>query len=53
MEPGILTMEYRIQDCLAWIPFIQGKHGSSTYLQKIIFLNFMEKNESVVYVFVC
>ena len=37
MEPGILAMEYRIQDCLAWIPFIHGKHGRSTYLQKIIF----------------
>jgi len=37
MEPGIFAMEYRIQDCLAWIPFIHGKHGSSTYLQKIIF----------------
>ena len=37
VEPRILAMEYRIQDCLGWIPFIHGKHGSSTYLQKIFF----------------
>ena len=51
MEPGILPMEYRIQDCLAWIPFYTWETRKLHILAENNFFNFMEKNESVVHVF--